>query len=171
MIAYPHPLYDLGPIILESALADMKSMLTQIKSRSDLGDAQTRRVDLFSRLVDRYDLVLGLLNNWCAAANLIHQGKANIDEQAYSQIHHLVGPDMDAEQEYSTTMLMNELASAILELHAKPASNARTAGLAVMGAAYNIFYQIHFYFHNGYPHIQKFDGEEKGPAKRQTVNK
>lgn len=141
--------------MLESAISEMRSMLSQISARTGLDEYQQRRLAVFTALTDRYAAALVPLTKWVAAANLIHQGKANIDESAYEQVRFLIGKDFDSDQETSTSVYMAELSQAIQELHAKPESKARSAGLAIMTSAYNIFYQIHFYFYNEYPRVQK----------------
>ena len=155
MIQYPHPLYDMGTIFLSSAIEQMKTLLAQAASQPERSEKQSERLRLFTILTERYQMAVEPLGRWVDAANLIHQGKANVDEAAYEEVRRIIGPDMECSQEYSTGYMMSELATAIQELHAKPASAGRSTGLAIMTQAYQTFYAIHSYFHAQYPRVQK----------------
>ena len=97
----PHPIYDMGQFLLERHVAEMKVMLTQIGSRADLSDATKQRMAYFQALTDRFELVIPVLENWCASAQKIHNDP-KADKYSYGQIRQLLGGTDDLELEYGT---------------------------------------------------------------------
>lgn len=140
-----HPLYDLGSIMLERNIAEMQGMLVQLDGRQDLPESSRERLGRFNRLVNRFQEVKFCMPAFCSLSETIDV-KADKLNGVIQKIKSILCPDES--DDAGTAALLAELASAIKELEAKPNSNSRSAGLAIMCSAYQCFYHIFTYFGN-----------------------